>query len=560
MCRRVEVSLFGMMAVAVAVALPTVTSAQDSKAHAVVSGPTMPAEARAPAEATSWASAYDEALGARLKEREADWRNGAVVYQVIVDRFAPSANLALKRKLYPPPKVLHVWPDLPTKGEELPGEGLWAHELDFWGGDLASLLGKLGYVVDLGADVLYLNPIHAAYTNHKYDAYDYAKVSPEYGTRQDLIALAQACHRHGIGLMLDGVFNHMGRKENHRFQDALRDPNSPNRSWFIIDDKFKHGYRAWADVANLPEVNLENPAVRDYLWGGRDSVVQGYLRDGVDGWRLDAAYDIGFKYLGELTRAAHSAKRGSWVVGEIWCYPEEWSPSVDGVMNFHLRQIVLDLVAGKVSGRLAGRSVERVIADTGLDASLKSWFQLDNHDTERLKTLIPDNELRRLAQVLQFTLPGSPVVYYGTELGMSGEGDPANRAPMRWDLANDKNADLAWVKQLVQLRKGNRALRIGDFRLLDTETLFAFSRRADRVGECVIVAANPGAVPVREVLSTRESKLMSGSQLRDQLNPGVTAVVLAGRLEVEVPARTVRVFKSAPPDARKEYSPFKRVQ
>src|SRR5207302_830526 len=134
-------------------------------------------------------------------------------------------------------------------------------------------------------------------------------------------------------------------------------------------------------------------------------------------------------------------------------------------------------VKSKVSGRLAGRAVERMIADTGLDPCLKSWFPLDNHDTERLKTLIPSKDLRRLAQVLQFTLPGSPVIYYGTELGMSGTGDPANRGPMRWDLVNEKNTELAWMKQLVRLRKDNRGLRIGEFRLLETETLFAFSRR-----------------------------------------------------------------------------------
>ncbi len=490
------------------------------------------------------------------------------MYQVIVDRFAPSASLALKRKLYAPPKVLHGWSDRPTRGKLIPGEGVWSHELDFWGGDLKSLTTKLQHVADLGAEVLYLNPIFSADSNHKYDAHDFT-ISEDYGTEQDFVALVQACRKHNIKLVLDGVFNHMGRKGNRRFQDALANAKSPYRNWFVIDDKFKRHYRAWFNVANLPELNLENAAVRQFLWGDEHSVVQRYLRAGVEGWRLDAASDLGFKYLEELTKAAHTVNPRAWVVGEVWCYPAAWSSCVDGVINFYLRQVVIDLVEGKLSGRLAGRSVERMIADSGIDASLKSWFVLDNHDTKRLKTLIPDNRLRRLAQVLQFTLPGSPVIYYGTEVGMdsnstdpmSDGGDPECRAPMRWDLVNEKGgSELNWVKQLIQLRKNSRALRIGDFRLLDTENLFAFCRRTDRVRDCVIVVANPAAIPIREVINTRESKLIGGCRLRDRLDRDATVEVVAGRVEVEVPARTIRVFKADLADVPQEYSPVKRVE
>ena len=108
-------------------------------------------------------------------QREQDWRNGAIVYQVLVDRFAPSANLDAKRALYPAPKVLRGWAEVPTRGTDLPDAGINTHELDFWGGDFASLSSQLGYVQQLGADVLYLNPIHLAYTNHKYDALDFRK-------------------------------------------------------------------------------------------------------------------------------------------------------------------------------------------------------------------------------------------------------------------------------------------------------------------------------------------------------------------------------------------------
>ena len=124
------------------------------------------------------------------EDRERDWRNGAVVYQVLVDRFAPPADLEAKRALYPAPKRLHAWTQTPRRGPYLPDQQLHAHELDFWGGDLASTAARLDHVQRLGADALYLNPIHLAWTNHKYDALDFQAVSPEYGTRDDFRRLA----------------------------------------------------------------------------------------------------------------------------------------------------------------------------------------------------------------------------------------------------------------------------------------------------------------------------------------------------------------------------------
>lgn len=503
------------------------------------------------------ANEYDLAKAPVLAARERDWRNGAIVYQVFVDRFAPSHDLDAKRHLYPAPKTLHNWAELPSRGCKVDELGVWSQELQFWGGDLTSLRGKLDYVQTLGVDVLYLNPIQLAYTNHKYDAIDYFKVSPEYGTRDDVIALAHDCHRRDMKLMLDGVFNHMG-KHSPFFKEAMEIEESEYREWYFIGSEFTTGYRGWVDVPNLPEVRVENVKVRNRLWREADSVVQGYLRDGVDGWRLDVACDLGFNYLKELTDAAHDAKSDSWVVGEVWNYPEQWSPSLDGIMNMHARFLILSLMQGKIAPAHFGRLVARMIEDAGLEWMLKCWLVLDNHDTRRLRHEICSDELRHMAQVLQFTLPGSPVIYYGTELGMDGGDDPLCRAPMRWDLASDSNANLAFMKKLIAIRKSSRALRIGDFRLLDTDHLLAFARITDRVTETTIVIANPAGKHVREIIAVRDGKLMSSSELVDELT-GSTIKIYCGALEIDMPPRTVRIFKLAPAKEGK-YSSHKRVQ
>ncbi|HEY3290164.1 MAG TPA: alpha-amylase family glycosyl hydrolase, partial [Anaerolineae bacterium] len=199
--------------------------------------------------------------------RERDWRCGSIVYQVLVDRFAPSERLDAKRALYPPPKVLRDWSETPRPGVYLSEARLNSQELEFWGGDLASLYNRLDYVAALGAEVLYLNPIHLAYTNHKCDALDFHQISPEFGTQADFIRLVDEAHRLGMKVVLDGVFNHMGRNAPF-FQQALADPASPWRDWFDIGPQYAGGARSWTGFQNLPELNLGNPAVREFIYAG----------------------------------------------------------------------------------------------------------------------------------------------------------------------------------------------------------------------------------------------------------------------------------------------------
>ena len=502
----------------------------------------------------------DLALRGVFEARERDWRNGAVVYQVLVDRFAPSARLEHKRDLYPAPKRLRRWDEVPRAGQYLSDQRLWSHEIDFWGGDLRSVAARLDHVRALGADVLYLNPIHHAYTNHKYDALDYLSISPEFGARDDLKALAADVHRRGMRLVLDGVFNHMGRNAPV-FRRAESDPGSPERQWFDFGPQYPGGARTWWNAENLPELNLENPAVRAHIYGTPDSVVRSYLRDGIDGWRLDVAFDIGFAFLDELTRAAHAEKPGSLVVGEIANYPRDWFPAVDGIMHFTLRHLMLRTAAARLEPAHAARLIGQLVGDVGIEPMLKSWLYLDNHDTPRLATALPDVRQRRLAQVLQFTLPGSPNLYYGSELGMTGGDDPEMRAPMRWDVVRDDQPDLAYTRRLVALHQHHRALKVGNFRLLQAQHLIAFERSTDRAADTVLVLLNTSDAPVRETLLWPNSKVMDGTRLRDLLGgpEPIAERVMSALLEVTVPARSAMLLAPVTTPVG-GYNNYKRVQ
>jgi len=522
----------------------------------LAAAPVVTAYAEGATGGTAYASVHDLAVEKTYARRAADWRNGALVYQVIVDRFAESDDLDAKRELYPAPKRLREWSEEPRQGTYLDEVEVWSHEIDFWGGDLQSLRRELDWIEELGVDVLYLNPIVLAYTNHKYDAQDFFEISPEYGTRDDLRALTADVHTAGMRIVLDGVFNHMGRTSPW-FQAFMND-DPEWAGWFYKGDEYNMGYRGWYNVANLPELNLENPTVRERLFLAPDSVVQGYLAEGIDGWRLDVAFDMGFTYLGELTRAAHATRPGSLVIGEIWNYPAEWSPSVDGVMNMTLRHMILETLRGNISGPLFGRHVERMIDDTGIEPLLKAWIILDNHDTPRLTNELPQPWQQRMAQVLQFTLPGSPCIYYGVELGMTGGHDPEQRGPMRWDLANEENETLRWTRSLIDARNSSPALRHGDFRLLDTEGGLAFLRHTNRAADTRIVLANPSEQEMREVLIVRESKMMSGTRMQCMLDDDRSFQVYSGTMHVTLPPHSFAVLQPVIEETV-EYNFFKRV-
>ncbi|SDE17742.1 glycoside hydrolase family 13 protein [Kordiimonas lacus] len=506
---------------------------------------------------TRYQTAEDKTLSAVMAAREADWRNGAIVYQVIVDRFAPSLNLEAKRHLYQPPRRLHAWNEVPKPGHPVEGADNWSHELAFWGGDLESLTGRLDYIQGLGVDVLYLNPIHLAITNHKYDALDYTRISPEYGTRDDVKSLARALHSRGMKLVLDGVFNHMGSKAPI-FRDALTDANSPYRDWFFIGPAYKNGYRGWIDSPALPELRLENPEVQNYIYKSPTSVVRSYLRDGIDGWRLDVAFDVGPTALQDLRTSAHVEKAGALIVGEVWSYPDGWTQSLDGILNFPVRKIIESLVDGKLDGTTAGRMLGAMVEDTGMDGMLKSWLLLDNHDTKRLVDMMPQAWQRDMAQVLQFTLPGSPNLYYGTELGMHGGEDPENRAPMRWDMATGDNPALRRTQELIALHKGERALRVGNFRTIEATSLLAFERYTEKALETVFVIANPSPAPVTETLMIRNWKMMNGTPVVDALTGKRVAEIRSSLMDITVDAHSVLVLK--PADFDNEWSPYERVQ
>lgn len=487
--------------------------------------------------------------------RLADWRMRQVVYQVFTDRFWPHEDPAKRAAHYPAPARMKAWTDQPRAGRYLEDFRIWEHEAEFWGGTLRGVLEKLDHVITMGANVLYLGPIFLARSNHKYDATDYFQIDPQLGTEEDLQDLCDACHARGLRVVLDGVFNHTGRM-NPWFQAAENNPSSPYRDWYTFDETHPHGYAAWWEAANLPELNYNSQSVRDAIFARPESVVRKWM--GVaDGWRLDVAFDLGPDVLWEITKATREARADGYVVGENYNYPSGWLQCQDGILNMTLAFVLFGLQKGNITARQASAMIGRMIEDCGIEGLLKCWTTLTNHDRFRLKTTVPALQDRTFLWQLMVTLPGAPLLYYGEELGFEGGDDPEMRAPMDWDAVSAGTApELRLMKSLLAARNDHIALQIGDCVMLACEQLLGFVRHTASVRDTVIVLANPNDAEVRETVLVPDSWLMNQNGLTDVFS-GATVNMAASLITLTVPAKTVMALK--PQISSVGYSPYKRV-
>ncbi|OLP93602.1 Cyclomaltodextrinase [Symbiodinium microadriaticum] len=469
------------------------------------------------------------------RRRDKDWRIGAIVYQLFVDRFAPPDDFEAKKKLYPDvaEATFHGWKELPKGGQLVESAGYYSNELAFWGGDLPSLTSKLDYIDGLGIDVLYLQPITKSYSNHKYDTIDYKQLDSQYGTDADFKSLSDKVHDKGMKLVLDFVFNHCG-KRCQLVKDALADASSPKRKYFFMGDEYKpHGYKVWGCAPALVEFALENKELQKHLWDAPDSALATWLSKGADGARLDVASEIGLELLASITRAAHKYKK---------------------VMSLHMGVLVYGLAEGVLPGPSAAQSLSRMIADSSMDEAnvlVTPTMESTHRRTDGQVTV----QARKFAQCLQFTWPGCPLIYYGDELGLEGGEDPHNRAPMPWERNNDQNEMLKHTKMLMLALPYFKSyvdaseLRItGDYRDLPTTKLMAFIRTTDRVSDVMIVLANPTSEVVKEMVVVPVPAILGHTLFKDDLPASIDQLsgeemrLLGSTLTVDVAPKTVRVY------------------
>ncbi len=448
------------------------------------------------------------------------WVSDAVFYQIFPDRFAngdPDND---------PPNVA-PWGSTPT---------IW----NFMGGDLRGIVQRLDYLLDLGITALYLNPIFLSSSNHRYNTYDYYRIDPKLGTMADFRALLDACHANGIRVILDGVFNHCGRGF-FAFSDVLENgEHSPYKDWFHIKrfpvQAYGEGpaedYAAWWGFKSLPKFNTDNPQVRRYLL----DVARYWIRQGIDGWRLDVPNEIDDDAFWQEFRAVVKAENpDAYLVGEIWTADPRWVQHFDGLMNYPLREAILGFLDGTLSASQVAERLQQLQRLYPHAQTFAMYNPLGSHDTERVRTLLGSAAKVKAAFALLFAYPGAPAVYYGDEVGLEGGKDPDNRRAFPWEPQAWDTDLRAWVQRLIALRKRYAALRRGAFRWLGHDERRRTVAWARTLGtEAVLVAANASAARRHLHLQVGALGWNDGRIVRDLLN-GAEAIVSGDTLHLTLP-------------------------
>lgn len=406
-----------------------------------------------------------------------DWAEDIVMYHIFPDSFASGRRELCK---------------VPGKARLSDGSVSESH----LGGTLRGVTENLDYLKELGVNCIYLNPVFTANSYHKYDTADYFGIDPCFGTKEDLKELVQCCHKNGIRVILDGVFNHCG-PNFFAFRDVLeKGKASAYYDWFYYMPepvKFTDppSYEAFAYVKEMPKLNTGNPKVEEYLC----EVGTYWIKEAdIDGWRLDVANEINHDFWRKFRSKVRSVKPDIFLIGEIWEDAGCWlaGDQFDSTMNYTFSYLCKDFFAKRTMkvtefdaqiGRMIMRYPRRV--------ALAQMNFLDSHDVPRFLSYCEgDRRKMGLAFFYLFMGVGIPSVFYGDEYYIEGIKESEYRQAMPWgEEENCAEKFRLWIA----LRRRHPALRKGSYRgvyLDDATGCYGFVRECEE--ECLLILLHNG--------------------------------------------------------------------
>ena len=427
---------------------------------------------------------------------------------------------------------------------------------------LSTLLPWILHISEIGCNALYIGPLFES-VGHGYETTDYRKLDSRLGTNDDLTAFVSECHKNGIRVILDGVFNHTGR-DFFAFRDIRENRESSQyRDWYCNvnfggNNSFGDGfsYENWGGYDLLAKLNQRNPAVRDYIC----DVIRFWVKEfDIDGIRLDAADVMDFDYMKALRQTANEVKPDFWLMGEvIHGNYSRWANdgTLHSVTNYMLHKALYSAHNDHNYFEIA-HTIKYVNDMTG--NRLKLYTFVDNHDVERIYTKLHNKAHFVPVHVLLYTLQGIPSIYYGSEFGIEGRKEKFSDDSLRpalnsedYNNAVQTNPCTRLIKALGTIRKNTPALCYGDYKELELQTThFAFSRTLD--GKSVLVTVNNADKDVCMTLPAGNSTEYVGAL------SGERVIADNGFIRVNVPASYGEIW--LPDGLKEDYSvPEKPVE
>ncbi|MBQ3545703.1 MAG: alpha-amylase [Lachnospiraceae bacterium] len=427
---------------------------------------------------------------------------------------------------------------------------------------LNTLLPWISHIKEIGCNAIYIGPLFES-VGHGYETTDYKKLDSRLGTNEDLTNFVAECHKQGIRVILDGVFNHTGR-DFFAFQDIKQNrENSQYKDWYCNvnfwgNNSFNDGfsYENWGGYDLLAKLNQHNPAVKDYIC----DVIRFWVSEfDIDGIRLDAADVMDFEYMKALRRVANEVKPDFWLMGEvIHGNYSRWANegTLHSVTNYMLHKA---LFSGHNDHNYfeVAHTIKYVSGMVGNKLNLYSF--VDNHDVERIYTKLSNKAHFVPVHVMLYTLPGIPSIYYGSEFGIEGRKERSSDDSLRPALAYDDykdaietNSCTKLIAALGKIRRNTPALYYGEYReLLLQTTHFAYARVMD--GKSVITTVNNSDNEVYMDLQAGNSGEYVGALTGEKVS------VNGGRIQVKVPANYGEIWIPAEM-FDKSFAPIKNVE
>jgi cyclomaltodextrinase / maltogenic alpha-amylase / neopullulanase len=403
---------------------------------------------------------------------------------------------------------------------------------------LDKIYGWIEHIKSLGANVLYLGPVFES-TSHGYDTKDYYWIDRRLGDNESFKQLLTELHRNGIKVILDAVFNHVGR-DFWAFKDLLENKNTSSFAhWFsglnfsgrsLFNDPFN--YEGWNGHYNLVKLNLSNPEVKNHLLNAVKTWIDEF---DIDGLRLDAADCVDMNFLLELSSFTKEIKKDFFLVGEVIHGDyRKWvnDKTLDSVTNYECYKGLYSSLNDKNYFEIA-YALNRQFGKHGMYSDLPLYNFVDNHDVTRIISQLKDTANIYPLYILLFTMPGIPSIYYGSEAGIEGIKTKESDHPLRLcielkDIYENIHKDIVQViSRLSQIRKNNDAIISGSYKqIIVGHQQFVFTREIKN--ETVIVALNSS-----DKDATLEIKLEEDSaEYEDILNNGEIFSAKNGKMNV----------------------------
>lgn len=569
------------------------------------------------------------------------WSKGVVWYQIFPERFSngdPSNDPTVQDQngAYPFDDTsafqIHPWTSdwyQLQPYELINGKNIWFNiQRRRYGGDLQGVINKLDYLQSLGINAIYMTPIFWSPSSHKYDALCYHHVDPSFGpdpegdkkmmekenplqpdswvwtsADQLTLKLIDEVHKRKMRIIFDGVFNHIGVK-SFAFSDVEKNQQaSPYKDWFIVESwndaakgtKFR--YKGWFGVRTLPEFKEDSTGIvagpKEYIFNATKrwmNPMNKGIRSGIDGWRLDVAYNVGHPFWKDWSKWVRNINPEAYITAELVSPIEETRPYLNGdefdaTMNYNFAFIMHDFFVQDTTGSTVTQfdnRLKELREAFGNDVALNMQNLMNSHDATRIASAVanPDGkkfgdwgtyfnwsqksnnktynvrkpsteqiQKQKLIAAFQMLYLGSPMIFYGDEAGIWGANDPDCRKPMIWPEYNyaaetynpDQtkhdadwvvfNKDLFnWYKKFIALRNNYKSIQLGTFSTLakdDADQLYVFSRKYEK--EEVIVLINRGNKAVKF-----SNALLQTGKYKDVFSKLVTKQATVNAMDVVV--------------------------